>query len=142
MAGRRTALNHRIVVRLGELSFAFYLLHNLVLKHGRLAMGGVEKDGDLVGPNYGMSAGLALIVAAFLLSLLLAWVLNVLVERPAMRRWSGPRPAPGPAPTPVGGRCDRPSGQCAVRARPKDLSNGRCLIVGHLRGTAPVLRRA
>ncbi|MEV7771721.1 acyltransferase [Kitasatospora sp. NPDC086791] len=103
MAGRRTVLNHRIVVRLGELSFAFYLLHNLVLKYGHLALGAVEKDGDLVGPSYGMPAGIALIVAAFLLSLLLAWVMNVLVERPAMRRWSRPRPVPRPAPTPVGG---------------------------------------
>ncbi|MET8627662.1 hypothetical protein ABZW30_28615 [Kitasatospora sp. NPDC004669] len=103
MAGRRTVPNHRIVVRLGELSFAFYLLHNLVLKYGHLVLGAVEKDGDLVGPNCGMPAGIALIVAAFLLSLLLAWVMNVLVERPAIRRWSRPRPVPGPAPTPVGG---------------------------------------
>ncbi|WP_030232153.1 acyltransferase family protein [Streptomyces sp. NRRL S-350] len=107
MAGRRTVLNHRFVVRLGELSFAFYLLHNPVLKYGHLALGAVEKDGDLVGPSYGMAAGIALIAAAFLLSLLLAWVLNVLVERPAMRRWSRPRPtpfpAPAPTPTPTGG---------------------------------------
>ncbi|MFE4975830.1 acyltransferase family protein [Kitasatospora sp. NPDC056651] len=103
LAGRRTVLNHRVVVRLGELSFAFYLVHNLVLKYGHLALGAVEKDGEQVGPAYGMTAGIALIAAAFLLSLLLAWAMNVLVERPAIQRWSRPRSVPGPAPTPVGG---------------------------------------
>ncbi|MEV7939337.1 acyltransferase [Kitasatospora sp. NPDC088264] len=103
MAGRRIVLNHRLVVRLGELSFAFYLVHNLVLKYGHLALGTVDKDGELVGPTYGLPVGIALIIAALLLSLLLAWVMNVLVERPVMRRWSRPRALPGSAPTPVGG---------------------------------------
>ena len=96
---------HRRMVRLGELSFAFYMVHLLVLRAGTSLLG--------ASPHLGVSAGLAAIALAFAVSLGLSWVLYEAVERPARRlllrnrRSSRPRPTPPatqPEPTaPAGG---------------------------------------
>ncbi|MFF7969897.1 acyltransferase family protein [Streptomyces sp. NPDC007905] len=68
---------HRRLVRLGELSFAFYMIHLLVLRAGTTLLG--------TKPHFGVPAGLAVTVAAFTVSLALSWVLYEAVERPARR---------------------------------------------------------
>lgn len=88
VAGRRTYLTGRIMSRLGELTFAFYLLHQPVLKYGHLMLGYTLDGGEPKGESWGTAGGLAFLVGTFAVSLALAWVLNVCVERPAVRRWS------------------------------------------------------
>ncbi|MEU6671957.1 acyltransferase [Streptomyces sp. NPDC046727] len=81
---------HRRMVRLGELSFAFYMIHLLVLRAAT----------DLLGrkPHFGLLAGAAVTTAAFTVSLALSWALYEGVERPA-RRLLLRRRRPAPAPT-------------------------------------------
>ncbi|WP_018539968.1 acyltransferase [Streptomyces sp. MspMP-M5] len=86
--GRGTFLGSRLMVWLGDLSFAFYLLHNLVLKYGHLLLGHSEQDGELVGRTWSTPLGIVVIAAGFAVSLLLAWLLHNGVEKPVMRRWS------------------------------------------------------
>ncbi|MFJ9542863.1 acyltransferase family protein [Streptomyces sp. NPDC101225] len=67
----------RRMVRLGELSFAFYMVHLLVLRAGTNVVG--------VKPRFGLTQGLAVTAAAFAVSLGLSWLLHVTVEGPARR---------------------------------------------------------
>ncbi|MEV7245324.1 MULTISPECIES: acyltransferase [unclassified Streptomyces] len=67
----------RRLVRLGELSFAFYMIHLLVLRAGTQLLG--------TKPHFGLLAGLAVTAVAFSVSLALSWVLYEAVERPARR---------------------------------------------------------
>jgi peptidoglycan/LPS O-acetylase OafA/YrhL len=69
-------LGSRVLVRLGEISFAFYLVHQLVIKQllTPLHLKGVEGGRDTA-----LAAGL------LLASVVIAWALNVVVERPAQR---------------------------------------------------------
>ncbi|MFE9360942.1 acyltransferase family protein [Streptomyces olivaceoviridis] len=83
----------RRMVRLGELSFAFYMVHLLVLRAATEFLG--KK------PHFGALAGLAITAAAFTVSLALSWVLYEGVERPARRlllRRRRPSAQPDPAP--------------------------------------------
>jgi peptidoglycan/LPS O-acetylase OafA/YrhL len=77
LRGLPSLWRHRWLVRLGELSFAFYMVHVLVLRAGT----------DLLGtsPHFGVGPGLAATAAAFSVSLGLAWALYEGVERPARR---------------------------------------------------------
>lgn len=75
-----------ILHRLGELSFALYMVHFLVLWFGKLALG-PERTFDVV-PAVG------LIGVLFLICLSLAWLLFVCVERPMMRIAGGGRSRP------------------------------------------------
>jgi peptidoglycan/LPS O-acetylase OafA/YrhL len=106
--GRGTILDKRLLVWLGEVSFGFYLVHNLVLEFGHRAFGGPEVDGQVQEKTWSMPSGIALLIAAFMLSLLLAWLLHTLVEKPIVRRWSRPKPKPG-ADAPPGGERSLPS---------------------------------
>ncbi|MFF8958295.1 acyltransferase family protein [Streptomyces sp. NPDC014894] len=103
-AGRGSFLARPALVRLGEWSFAFYLVHRLLLQHGHRLLG--------EGRTWSTPAAVALLAAAFALSLLISWALHTLVERPAMRLLGGSRrtapperpagpPPTGPAPAPV-----------------------------------------
>jgi peptidoglycan/LPS O-acetylase OafA/YrhL len=77
-AGRRTPFARRPVVWLGEVSYCFYLVHVpviAVVRHQRL--------GSLGEP--------ATVAACLLASLVAAWVLHVVVERPLERRLRKPR---------------------------------------------------
>ncbi|MEU6660805.1 acyltransferase [Streptomyces sp. NPDC046821] len=91
LKGRKSFLNTPAMVYLGNLTFAFYLVHNLVLRFGHRAFG-VEPNayGQLGGPQWSGPVAVAFLAAAFVVSLLLSWVLFVLVERPAVARWSRP----------------------------------------------------
>jgi peptidoglycan/LPS O-acetylase OafA/YrhL len=103
------------LVRLGEWSFAFYMVHLLVLRMSTVLFG--------VHPRFSTLPGLLVAASAFLVALGLAWALCAGVERPAQRlltRWRPgrvPRPGercevpaqgPGGAPAPPerGGACD------------------------------------
>ncbi|MEU9455678.1 acyltransferase [Streptomyces sp. NPDC048277] len=92
VAGRRTCLTGGPMVRLGELTFAFYLLHGPVLKFGHLMLGYTMDGGIPKGDAWAPVGGLAFLSGAFMVSLALAWVLNVCVEQPAVRRWARRRP--------------------------------------------------
>ncbi|MBQ1030298.1 acyltransferase family protein [Micromonospora parva] len=86
--GHRSPLRGRVTGWLGDTSFAFYLLHILVL-YGAANM----------APNgFGVAAALGVMIGAYLVTLGLASLLHVGVERPMMRRFAKPRkPAAAPA---------------------------------------------
>ncbi|MFJ1589136.1 acyltransferase family protein [Kitasatospora albolonga] len=105
--GRRTGFGGRTMVWLGEISFALYIVHYLVLYYGPVRA---------VDPMHGMETwsfveAVGDVALTIGISLVLAWLLYTFVERPAMRRWSRPaadtavrsgqRPPGGPAPAPV-----------------------------------------
>jgi peptidoglycan/LPS O-acetylase OafA/YrhL len=79
--GRHTIFNGRVMTWLGEISFAFYLMHFIVLAYGR----------SLLGDRYfSTAATVALLAAEVVVSVAVAWALYALVERPITRRWSTP----------------------------------------------------
>lgn len=73
----------KVMLRLGELSFALYMVHFLVLTFGRLAL---NDPGGWTAP-----AALGLIAASFLTCVALAWLLFTCVEKPLVRRFGAPR---------------------------------------------------
>ncbi|MGR6974443.1 acyltransferase family protein [Streptomyces cynarae] len=77
LRGLPSMWRHRRLVRLGELSFAFYMIHLLVLRAGTSLLGN--------SPHFGLPTAVATTAIAFGLSLGLAWVLYEAVERPARR---------------------------------------------------------
>ncbi|BCJ61693.1 hypothetical protein Jiend_51150 [Micromonospora endophytica] len=87
--GHRSPLRGRFSGWLGDTSFAFYLLHILVL-YGASNM----------SPNgFGVAAALAVMIGAYLVTLGLASLLHIGVERPMMRRFAKARkPAAAPRP--------------------------------------------
>lgn len=88
--GGPAPLGGRTLVWLGELSFAFYMVHVLVIQRGPLLAG--AEDGQ-----WGVLGGLGMAVATFALALGLAWLLFRFVEQPSVRRWSSPRDASRPS---------------------------------------------
>ncbi|GGK91132.1 acyltransferase [Sphaerisporangium melleum] len=95
---RRPSLLHgRVMVWLGEVSFAFYMCHLLVIIFGTIWLTG--------GRSYDFPAALGIVALLFLISLALAAAMFHLVEQPIMRRFAGTRragaalvPAPAAAP--------------------------------------------
>ncbi|MEV0505639.1 acyltransferase [Streptomyces spectabilis] len=106
--GRPTRLAAPLLVRLGEVSFALYLVHRLVLIHGHRALG---------QRTFATPAALLLLAAAFAASLLIAALLHHAVEKPAMRFLAAP--AKHRAKTPRT-RAQHSSGQSATRATCRD----------------------
>ncbi|MFF1337237.1 acyltransferase family protein [Streptomyces sp. NPDC058290] len=79
-----TPFNNRFMIWLGEISFAFYLLHYIVLAYSR----------DLLGDRlYSTSVAVALIAAQIVVAVLLSWALYAWVEAPITRRFSSSRKA-------------------------------------------------
>ncbi|MFI8810958.1 acyltransferase family protein [Streptomyces sp. NPDC055082] len=72
----------RVPVWLGEVSFGFYMVHGLVLLYGHRLLGAGE---SLPAP-----VAVAVILAAFVVSLVLAWLLHTVVEQPVVR-WTAAR---------------------------------------------------
>lgn len=84
LRGRRSVFETRTQVKLGEWSFAFYLVHATVIY---LAL-------RLIGFQEPSWRNLAWFAAIFVLDLVLAWALHRFVERPLerrMRRWKDRR---------------------------------------------------
>lgn len=84
--GRRTVFGGRIMVWLGEISFALYIVHYLVIYYGPI---------NAVDPEHGFRTwsfleALRDVGLTIAISIVLAWVLYTFVETPAMRRWSRP----------------------------------------------------
>ncbi|KJY47683.1 acyltransferase [Streptomyces sp. NRRL S-444] len=77
-----TPFNNRFMIWLGEISFAFYLLHYIVLAYSR------ELLGDAL---YSTPVGIALIAAQTVVAVLLSWALYAWVEAPITRRFSSSR---------------------------------------------------
>ncbi|MFF7981317.1 acyltransferase family protein [Streptomyces sp. NPDC007901] len=77
LRGLPSLWRRRWLVRLGELSFAFYMIHLLVLRAGTHLLG--------TRPRYDLLTGAAVATAAFTVSLVLSWLLYEGVERPARR---------------------------------------------------------
>jgi len=89
--GQRTLVSGRKMVWLGEISFAFYMVHWLVIQYGPMdAINGVDT---------GSATDTALdLFMTVVLSFALAVALYTLVERPAVQRWSVKRPRRTEAP--------------------------------------------
>lgn len=68
----------RWVIRLGEMSFAFYMVHRIVVVFGHLLLG---------GGSYSTPVAVGLILLFGAVALLLGWVLMALVERPLMNKF-------------------------------------------------------
>ncbi|MBB4947325.1 peptidoglycan/LPS O-acetylase OafA/YrhL [Kitasatospora gansuensis] len=101
LTGRWSPLRSRAMVWLGNVSFAFYLWHSLVLTQVHRALG--------LTSNWSDPGAFGYLALSFAVTLLLAWGLFALVEEPVMRRWSKSRrrppavPEAGPEqPVPVG----------------------------------------
>ncbi|MBF6329815.1 acyltransferase family protein [Nocardia transvalensis] len=89
--GRQSFLGSPVMVWLGTISFAFYLIHLAVLVGLSYA----------VGPEYPWTPGTAagLVAIALAVSIVMSWLLHTLVERPIQRRFSTPRARVTNAPT-------------------------------------------
>ena len=88
--GNGSSLGSRVMVFLGEISFALYMVHWLVVVHGWIGRhsptwGANPADAPTTWGTVLTYAGLTIVT-----SLVLAWALYALVERPIMRRWSRP----------------------------------------------------
>ncbi|WP_432994814.1 acyltransferase family protein [Dactylosporangium sp. CA-233914] len=93
-AGRPTWFASRPARWLGEISFAFYLLHFIVITGGR----------TVLGRTFATPAALGLILAELAVATLAAAALYTWFERPLTRHFSAPRGKPAevaPAPQPV-----------------------------------------
>lgn len=83
--GSRSPVRRRPMVWLGDISFAFYMVHMLVLTYVYRLI-----DDDHTASHAIRAASAALILG---LSLLAAWAVSSLVEQPLTRRWGKGRPA-------------------------------------------------
>ncbi|MCX5196158.1 acyltransferase [Streptomyces sp. NBC_00249] len=86
LRGEPSPWRGRLSVKLGEVSFAFYMVHILVIRAGEHFFGGHPKLPVWDG-------GLLVLGAAFSVSLALAWALHTWIEVPGRRlllkRWRG-----------------------------------------------------
>ncbi|MEV7376923.1 acyltransferase family protein [Streptomyces lydicus] len=96
--GRGTPLGSRAMVWLGELSFAFYLVHQVILAYGHVLLSPRDADGGVLPRTWGTAGGIGMIALSFVVSMALAWLLHNGVEKPVMRRWSRPRRQAAPRP--------------------------------------------
>jgi peptidoglycan/LPS O-acetylase OafA/YrhL len=87
--GRKTWVNGRKMFFLGDLTFAFYLVHDLVLKNAHRAFGvEVGPYGGLAGPTWSTPVAVLFLAGTFIASLGAAYLTWRFIEQPAMARWS------------------------------------------------------
>ncbi|PPS67058.1 MULTISPECIES: acyltransferase family protein [Streptomyces] len=94
--GVRSWLGTKTMVLLGELTFAFYLVHYLIIQYGHRFAGG--KQGYY--RQWDTPAAVGLTLLAFALALGLSALLHFFVEKPVMRTLGRPRRAPDAGSTP------------------------------------------
>ncbi|WP_274564304.1 acyltransferase family protein [Streptomyces spiramyceticus] len=98
--GRRTGLRSAMLVRLGQWSFAFYLVHFMVIRYGHRLMGG-ESGYER---QWSTPAAIALSLAMLMVAILVGGLLHTVVEQPCMRLFGSRTPSavpkPGTAPAP------------------------------------------
>lgn len=82
IVGRPSLWRHRWCVFLGEISFAFYLLHQIVIRAVDVLLG---------SRDWAAGPGIAIVIGALVGSLLGAWLLHRCVELPMMRVLAAPR---------------------------------------------------
>jgi peptidoglycan/LPS O-acetylase OafA/YrhL len=83
LTGSPSLWRHPVLIRLGELSFAFYMIHVLILRTGEKLFAS--------HPHLPLLPALGATLAAFACSLTLAWILYECVEGPARRLLLRPR---------------------------------------------------
>ncbi|MEY9857930.1 peptidoglycan/LPS O-acetylase OafA/YrhL [Catenulispora sp. GAS73] len=92
IAGRRTVLTRRPLVWLGEISYAFFLIHLNVLNSAQAAFKGEWMGyGDYDPTSWSTPVAVLFLLGCLAVSVFLAWLLYRFVEMPIMRRWSRPR---------------------------------------------------
>ncbi|MGW3075634.1 acyltransferase family protein [Kitasatospora sp. NPDC001132] len=91
-SGRGTILDGRFMMWLGELSFAFYIIHITVIFAAHAAFSGqfVGYAGRYTPTTFSTPVAILFILGLYALCVALAWVLHKTVEVPAMRRWGRP----------------------------------------------------
>lgn len=77
-----TFIGHKLMVKLGEISFAFYLWHYLVLGTALTWLG---------FKTWSTSSGIAVMAMLFAISLVLSWATFTFFEQPIMKRFANPR---------------------------------------------------
>ncbi|HKS47323.1 MAG TPA: acyltransferase [Amycolatopsis sp.] len=82
VTGRHSVIAGPRMVLLGEVSFAFYLVHVPVLTYGHLALG---------GGSWSVLGALIVMCGLFTITLVLGHLLYTFVERPAMKRFARKR---------------------------------------------------
>jgi mycarose O-acyltransferase len=101
---QKTWLASRVMVYLGDISFAFYVCHWLILDYGHQIVGATR--------SFGTAAALGVLALLLLSVVVVASGLFLGVERPIMRRFANPRrrvtltPVPEVAATPTGSATD------------------------------------
>ncbi|MFE4516975.1 acyltransferase family protein [Kitasatospora sp. NPDC056783] len=117
----RTPFSGRVMVWLGEVSFALYLVHYLVIQYGPIDGAHATSQTPIASP----ATRLTHILLTVAISLVLAAVLYTVVERPAVRRFSRPRgrprgrsAAPEPATAPTGARPRTPRPEATSARHP------------------------
>jgi mycarose O-acyltransferase len=81
---RRTGMGNKVMVWLGEVSFAVYLWHRLVMVYGHEWLAG--------GKPLGTALGIGLLLLVIATVLVLSWALFTFLERPMMRRFARRKP--------------------------------------------------
>ncbi|MCI0383172.1 acyltransferase [Streptomyces sp. CNQ085] len=112
----RNWLSSRAMVWLGEISFAFYITHQLVQVYGHRFLG--------AGKTWDTPQAIGVIALLFAVTLLLSWALYTLVEHPIMRRFATSRgerrdraaQKKGPGPNPLSGQTADPEAEKASAA--------------------------
>lgn len=97
--GRRTFVNSKPMVWLGERMYAFFVIHiNVMFSVHALFNQEWGVAGTYTRKSFGTGTAILVLIGLYLLCLLLASILYALVERPAMRRWSRPKSERRPRP--------------------------------------------
>jgi peptidoglycan/LPS O-acetylase OafA/YrhL len=81
---RHTFWSTKVMVKLGEISFAFYMVHYLVLMYVGHLLGSRALNNDI-------PAGIGIVLLMLAIALVLSYLLFTYVENPIMRKWSQPR---------------------------------------------------
>lgn len=85
LKGRWSPTRGKVMIWLGNVSYAFYLWHRLILIYGHRLLG--------PGRTWGSAEAIGFALLAFAVALTVAWLTYVLVEQPLMRRFARGRRA-------------------------------------------------